>query len=153
MKLRLIISLAIGAVGIASAELSPEGVEFFEKKIRPALVNYCYECHAEGEKIKGGLRVDYRDGLLHGGSSGTAIVPGDLDESLLYTSITWSDDDYEMPPKRKMPDEVIADFKKWIEMGAPDPRVPEKVVVTVLIRGELDKPAQEVERGFLQSTF
>ena len=139
MKLRLIISLALGASGIAGAELSPEGVEFFEKKIRPALVNYCYECHAEGEKIKGGLRVDYRDGLIHGGDSGAAIVPGDLDESLLYTSITWADDDYEMPPKRKMPDEVIADFKKWIEMGAPDPRVPEKTVVQTEIDIEKGK--------------
>lgn len=129
MKL-LFVSLFIALPLLSSGEeLSGDEVKFFETRIRPALSKYCYECHSEGEKIKGGLRVDYRDGLIHGGDSGAAIVPGDLEKSLLYTSITWADSDYEMPPKRKMPAEVIADFKTWIEMGAPDPRVPEKVVV------------------------
>jgi hypothetical protein len=130
MKLRYWLTLAFIPLGARGAEQAPEGVEFFEKKIRPALSKYCYECHAEGEKIKGGLRVDYRDGLIHGGDSGAAVVPGDLEKSLLYTSITWADDDYEMPPKRKMPESVILDFKRWIEMGAPDPRVPNEVVVS-----------------------
>ena len=109
---------------------SAEGIEFFETKIRPALDRYCFECHAAGEKIKGGLRLDYRDGALHGGDSGPAVVPGDLDASLLYTAVSWADREYQMPPKRKLPAEVIADFRAWIEMGAPDPRVPEEVVVT-----------------------
>ena len=138
MKLRFLISLVLIPLGAEAEDLSPEGVAFFESKIRPALSKYCYECHAEGEKIKGGLRVDYRDGLIHGGDSGAAIVPGDLEKSLLYTSITWADDDYEMPPKRKLPESVISDFKKWIEMGAPDPRVPDEVVV----KSEID-----IEKG------
>lgn len=127
--MKRIIGTLLAWLPLGAEELSPEGVEFFENKIRPALSKYCYECHAEGEKIKGGLRLDYRDGLIHGGDSGPAVVPGDVEKSLLYTSITWVDDDYEMPPKRKMPDSVILDFKKWIEMGAPDPRVPDEVVV------------------------
>ena len=110
MTLRCWLSLAVLCSSAAGQELSPEGVEFFEAKIRPALAKYCYECHAEGEKIKGGLRVDYRDGLIHGGDSGASIVPGNLEKSLLYTAITWADDDYEMPPKRKMPESVILDF-------------------------------------------
>lgn len=101
-------------------------LKFFESKIRPALVNYCYECHsAEEGSNRGGLNVDTREALLVGGDSGPAIVPRKLDESPFWEAVNW--DGLEMPPSKKMPDSVIADFKKWIEMGAPDPRVREKV--------------------------
>ncbi|MEM9481908.1 MAG: PSD1 and planctomycete cytochrome C domain-containing protein, partial [Verrucomicrobiota bacterium] len=119
--------------------LTQEETEFFESKIRPALVEYCYQCHSADEKIKGGLRVDNLESLLIGGDSGHAIVPGNLRDSLFYTAITWADDDYEMPPKRKMPSHIIEDFKKWIEMGAPDPRVPEERIVTTEINIEQGK--------------
>ena len=59
--------------------------------------------------------------MLIGGATGPAIVPGDLEESWLYNAITHQD--YVMPPKRKLPQSIINDFRKWIEMGAPDPRV------------------------------
>jgi len=96
-------------------------VQFFESKIRPALVKYCYECHSvEAGDSRAGLLVDSRQGLLEGGDSGPAIVPRNLDESVLWGAITW--DGYEMPPSQQMPASVIADFKQWIAMGAPDPR-------------------------------
>ncbi|MDD7984521.1 PSD1 and planctomycete cytochrome C domain-containing protein [Lentisphaera marina] len=105
-----------------------EGIVFFEKKIRPALEKYCYRCHSDKEnKVKGGLVLDSKHGLLVGGDSGPAIVPGKLDDSELWLAITYEVS--EMPPKEPMPDSVIADFKKWILMGAPDPREQEKIVV------------------------
>ena len=107
----------------SESSLTDEEVKFFESKIRPVLVEQCYRCHSSEEKIRGGLSIDTREGILHGGDSGPAIVPGNLDSSLLWTAITWVDADYEMPPKKKLPEKVIADFKKWIEMGAPDPRI------------------------------
>ncbi|MDF1823819.1 MAG: PSD1 and planctomycete cytochrome C domain-containing protein [Verrucomicrobiales bacterium] len=104
-------------------ELSQEETEFFEKKIRPALVKHCYKCHAEeGDKVKGGLLLDTRETSLSGGDSGPAVVPFDLNESLLYLAITYEDSSLEMPPKYKLEEDVISDFKQWIEMGAPDPR-------------------------------
>lgn len=106
-----------------SPEYSPEQIKFFESKIRPALDKHCYKCHSEdGDKIKGGLLLDTREMSLVGGDTGPAVVPGDLDESLLYAAILYTDSDLEMPPKYKLDDDVIADFKSWIEMGAPDPR-------------------------------
>ncbi len=101
--------------------LSAEQVRFFESKIRPVLISECYSCHStKTGNAKGGLRLD-NEQLTHlGGSSGPAIVPGDLDASLLYNAITYQD--FEMPPKRKLSDSVINDFRQWIEMGAPDPR-------------------------------
>jgi hypothetical protein len=125
-----------GTVSLVQAQgpgLSAEEERFFEEKIRPSLVRYCYECHSAGEKIRGGLNLDSRDGWLHGGDSGTAIVPGKPDQSLLYVAASWGDPDLEMPPREKMPAAVIADFRRWIEMGAPDPRVAEAVTVTSAI--------------------
>ncbi|MFK7819008.1 MAG: DUF1553 domain-containing protein [Planctomycetaceae bacterium] len=96
-------------------------IAFFEKKIRPVLVQHCYKCHAADSKnVRGGLLLDTRAGSRKGGDSGPAVVPHKLDESLLIESIRY--DGYEMPPSGKLPAEVIADFEKWIEMGAPDPR-------------------------------
>ena len=115
--------------GKSESVLKDEELKFFESKIRPVLVEQCYRCHSSEEKIRGGLSIDSREGIRHGGDSGPAIVPGNLSSSLLWTAITWADEDYEMPPKKKLPANVIANFKEWIEMGAPDPRVFESEVV------------------------
>ena len=100
---------------------SKAGIEFFEKKIRPILVGKCYQCHsAAATSLKGGLLLDTREGLLKGGESGAAIVPGDSQASLLMESLRF--EGLEMPPTGKLTDEQIADFAAWIDMGAPDPR-------------------------------
>jgi hypothetical protein len=105
-----------------AADIPPDSREFFENKIRPVLVAECTECH-NGAKHKGGLRLDYRDGWKQGGDSGAAIVPGDAAHSLLIKSIRHEDPDLKMPAKSPKLDEgVIADFEKWVDMGAPDPR-------------------------------
>ncbi|MBN72010.1 MAG: hypothetical protein CME32_22355 [Gimesia sp.] len=111
------------ALSAADADSDQAGLDFFEKKIRPVLIKHCYECHsAESKNLKGSLLLDTREGLITGGDSGTALVPGSPDESLLLETLHYSEDSYQMPPKGKLPDAVIADFEKWIKMGAPDPR-------------------------------
>jgi cytochrome c553 len=110
------------------AQLSTEQVQFFEAKIRPVLIEHCYRCHSvDGQSVRGGLVVDNRDALLAGGESGPAVVPGNLKESILWDAINYRD--YRMPPGGRLPANVIEDFKTWIEMGAPDPRVQVGVVV------------------------
>ncbi|QDU38910.1 Planctomycete cytochrome C [Maioricimonas rarisocia] len=110
-----------GHVVAADGEVDDAGLAFFEKRIRPVLVEQCYSCHAvDAKSVRGGLVVDSRDGLLVGGDSGAAIVPGKPDESLLIEALRY--ESYEMPPKGKLPQPVIDDFVKWVEMGAPDPR-------------------------------
>ncbi|HWB13440.1 MAG TPA: DUF1553 domain-containing protein [Pirellulales bacterium] len=97
-------------------------LDFFEKKIRPVLVRNCYECHSgDVKKAKGGFVLDTRMGLRKGGESGAALVPGQPDESLLIEAVRY--EGLEMPPNGKLPDDVIDDLAKWVEMGAPDPRV------------------------------
>jgi Protein of unknown function (DUF1553)/Protein of unknown function (DUF1549)/Planctomycete cytochrome C len=116
----------VNAVVIPKATLNNDSIAFFEKKIRPVLVDRCYSCHAESsEEIAGGLVLDTRDGIRRGGSSGPGVVPGKLDTSLVIEAIRYRNDDLKMPPEKnggKLPDEVIADFEKWVKMGAPDPR-------------------------------
>ncbi|MFN7843987.1 MAG: DUF1553 domain-containing protein [Pirellula sp.] len=97
-------------------------LEFFESRIRPVLVEHCYECHSgESKGLKGGLLVDSAEGLRLGGDSGAALAPGDSAASLLMHAIRY--ESTEMPPKGKLPDNVIADFALWIDSGAVDPRV------------------------------
>jgi cytochrome c553 len=98
-------------------------IAFFEKKIRPVLIEHCYKCHsAEAEKIKGGLALDTREGTRAGGDSGFVIQPGAPERSKLIASLKTKNPDLAMPPKGKLPDSVIADFEAWVKMGAPDPR-------------------------------
>src|SRR6267142_5201447 len=108
-----------------SADLTPAQTQFFEAKVRPVLIDNCYKCHSQqAEKIKGSLLLDTREGLLKGGDTGPAIVPGDPEKSLLIKAIRYTDADLQMPPKdKKLPDDQIADLVNWVRMGAPDPRV------------------------------
>lgn len=102
---------------------SKEGIDFFEAKIRPVLIEHCYECHNSSGKAKSKLVLDYRQGLLDGGSEGPSIVPGKPDESLLLQTMRHDFEDLRMPKNGpRLEKQVLADFTKWIEMGAPDPR-------------------------------
>ncbi len=101
------------------------GIEFFEKHIRPVLVESCYGCHSpKAEKgIKGGLSLDTREGLLKGGDSGPAILPGDAEKSLLVKAVRYHDENLQMPPKgKRLPESQVDDLVAWVKMGAPDPR-------------------------------
>ena len=91
----------------------PAGVEMFEKHIRPIFVENCYKCHsADAEKVKGGLLLDTREGLLKGGETGPAIIPGNPEKSLLIKAVRYADENLQMPPKnKKLSPEQIADRK------------------------------------------
>ena len=93
---------------------------FYDKEVLPVLKANCYKCHVE--KTRGGLSLASRSGLLKGGDSGPAVVPGKPAESLLLAAVGYTREDLQMPPKGKLPDAVIADLEKWVRLGAPDPR-------------------------------
>src|SRR5262245_55835632 len=90
----------------------PGGADFFEQKIRPVLVEQCYSCHSAGaRKLKGDLRLDTPDGTSRVVRSGS-----------LLRAIRYADEELRMPPKERLPAEVVADFETWVRRGAPDPR-------------------------------
>lgn len=121
---------AFAAGPLAGGEAPAAGSEpmrFFESRIRPVLVERCEACHsAEAQqkgKLKAGLFLDSRKGLLEGGDSGPALVPGKPGESLLLRALRHESKDLAMPPKEPMlPGSVIEDFIRWINEGAHDPR-------------------------------
>ncbi|MCC6883191.1 MAG: PSD1 domain-containing protein [Verrucomicrobiales bacterium] len=131
MRLLLFFLLVVttGFVPVASSTADDKaGLAFFESKIRPVLIKHCFECHAkDSKKIGGKLRLDNREDFRKGGESGPPMVAGKPGESLIIHALKWKED-LEMPPKAPLPEAVIADFEKWIAMGAPDPRVPEKPI-------------------------
>src|SRR3954453_16027239 len=98
--------LVLGVGSMARAEAAGDS-EFFEKKIRPVLVEQCYKCHsASSKKLKGGLLLDSREGMLKGGETGAAVVAGKPNQSLLIKAIHWTDKDLQMPPKEQLSKEV-----------------------------------------------
>jgi len=107
---------------VLAAEPSAQELEFFEKRVRPVLTEHCFKCHsADAEKLKGGLMLDSREAVLKGGDTGPAIVPGDVEKSLLVEAVRWKDSDTAMPPKKALAPAQVADLEAWVKAGAPWP--------------------------------
>lgn len=121
----LCIALWLGASANA-AELAPDVMKFFELKVRPLLSEHCWSCHGEQEQ-KGALRLDTRGHMLLGGESGTSVVPGKPDESLLMEAVRY--ESYEMPPAGKLKEDQIKILEKWVSLGAPWPGADDSVPV------------------------
>ena len=102
-------------------------IDHFESHVRPILIERCQTCHGP-DKQEGGLRLDSREGWLKGGDSGQALVPGDLEKSLVVRAIRYTDPDFQMPPKLKLHADEIRAIERWVMSGAPDPRLkPESI--------------------------
>lgn len=119
----LLLMLLFAAEDVCADGADEAKLEFFEARIRPVLVQQCYECHsAAAGEAKGGLRLDSRTGWMTGGDSGPAIVPGAPMESLVFQAISASGEISEMPPKSRLAATIVSDFRQWIADGAIDPR-------------------------------
>lgn len=118
------LAIVAGGDGLQADERSIQqaaGERLFEQRIRPVLVRECYECHSgQSQTLQGQLRLDSRPAMRKGGESGPAVVPGKPEDSLILEALRH--ESFEMPPNKQLPDSVVADFSRWIEMGAPDPR-------------------------------
>ncbi len=146
MKAPTLLTLAV-LLGPSSALLRADApgsadVEFFEKKVRPVLVTHCFKCHGNG-KMKGGLSLASRDGMLQGGDSGPTVVPGRPAKSLLIQAVR-HEGETQMPPKKKLPDADIAALTSWVQRGAPWPAAP---VASDAIRSP-GQPITAADRAF-----
>ncbi|HTI49296.1 MAG TPA: DUF1549 domain-containing protein, partial [Planctomycetaceae bacterium] len=141
----LLVLLATAAVGLAG-EPSPEDAEFFEKQVRPLLVQHCQKCHGAA-KQEGGLRLDSRETALKGGDSGPAVEAQAPDKSLLIEAIGYAGD-IKMPPKRKLADGEIAILTDWVRRGAPWPA--DKVTGQPGAAGEFDLAARKAAQWAFQ---
>jgi len=110
-------------LSLSAAEFTAEQLDFFEKKVRPLLVESCFECHSTGaKKVKGDLYLDSREAVLRGGDAGKVVVPGEPEKSLLIKAVEYGNPELQMPPKTKlMPDQIEA-LKQWVKLGLPWPQ-------------------------------
>jgi hypothetical protein len=122
--LTLFILATLASVSCASAAPSsaeppsPEARDFFRNEVHPILKAHCVKCHG-GEKVKGGLILTSRKGLLKGGETGASLDPAAPAKSLLLEMMSYRDSDHEMPPAGKRPEAEIKILEKWLAMGAP----------------------------------
>ena len=142
----LLLSVLMATAAAASGQASdPARIEFFEKEIRPLLVEHCQVCH--GPRLQqGGLRLDSAEFLRQGGQSGPAVVPGEVEQSRLIRLVRGSGD-LQMPPTGPLAENRIAALEQWVRDGAvwPEPRAvrkqkaerPSRVVARSPADGEL----------------
>ncbi|MCX7420806.1 MAG: PSD1 and planctomycete cytochrome C domain-containing protein [Planctomycetia bacterium] len=121
LLLTTVLLSSFGEPVVAAEKTPPDDAdtEFFERKVRPLLVQHCYSCHARGQK-KGGLSLANRAGLLAGGESGAVVALGKPAESSLIAAVEQTGD-VQMPPNGKLSKDEIAVLRKWVELGAPWP--------------------------------
>ena len=114
----------------AAPQPSAADLAFYEQTVKPILAGACFECHShEAKKFKGGLALDSTAAILKGGDTGPAVVPGDVEKSLLIKAIRYTDADLQMPPKnKKLGSDQIAALEKWVKLGAPMPESGKQVV-------------------------
>ena len=99
---------------------SPQAIEFFEKRVRPLLVQHCQECHG-AKKQEASLRLDSREALVKGGDNGAVVVPGAPEKSRLIAAIGYADEDLQMPPDGQLPPDAVATLTEWVRLGAAWP--------------------------------
>ena len=116
----LLALILVSRLSFAADGPTNEQIEFFEKEVRPLLVQHCHECHG-AKKQEAALRLDTHAGLLKGSDSGPVVIPGNIEGSRLLQALLYTDGGTQMPPKGKLPEPQIAVFRKWLELGAPWP--------------------------------
>ncbi|HEY1173221.1 MAG TPA: PSD1 and planctomycete cytochrome C domain-containing protein [Verrucomicrobiae bacterium] len=124
-KFVMCLSIAGWSAGLSlsAAEFTAEQLDFFEKKVRPVLVESCFECHSvSAAKVKGGLYLDSREAVLNGGDAGKVVVPESPEKSLLIKAVEYSDPELQMPPKTRLTSAQVEDLKQWVRLGLPWPQ-------------------------------
>jgi mono/diheme cytochrome c family protein len=117
MRMTLALTVFVLPVALFGQATATEQTEFFETRIRPVLAAQCFSCHTNSKM--GGLRLETREGMLKGGKSGPAVIPGDPEKSLLIIAVRHAGADLKMPKgATKLTDAEIADLTKWVKDGA-----------------------------------
>jgi mono/diheme cytochrome c family protein len=115
-----VVMLSLASTTVFAADADADGIEFFERKVRPLFADHCFSCHGE-KKQKGELRLDSPAAIRKGGESGEEIVPGEPEKSRLIVAVGYLDADLQMPPKKRLTERQVAELTEWVKLGAPMP--------------------------------
>ena len=124
MYFRCLVTIFLAAllVGAAAAD---DAEELFKKSVRPLFERKCFECHsAKADELKGNLKLETLDDILKGGATGPAVIAGDAENSFLLRAMRYQEDDYQMPPSGRLPDEDIKLVEKWVKALKSDDKQP-----------------------------
>lgn len=124
-KVCLLIAFA-NAPFVTAAQAADDGIDFFERKIRPILVEHCLECHSANTEIESGFSLDGKATVQKGGDRGAAINPDKPETSLFLVAISYDDADLQMPPNGKLSEKDLSLLSQWVKMGAPMPEASAK---------------------------
>ncbi|MCI0360040.1 MAG: hypothetical protein L0211_16305 [Planctomycetaceae bacterium] len=116
--------IALAMLGNVHRAAADDAAMLFEKSVRPLFERKCFECHSsKAEELKGNLKLETAELVLKGGATGPAVIPGDVENSFLLRAIRYQEEDYQMPPSGRLPDETIALVEKWVKaLKADDKR-------------------------------
>lgn len=137
MRLLGLIGLGLAGTAAFASAAASEGVDYFRSEVKPILEQNCFKCHGGLDehghpKVKSGLQLISRKGLLKGGNHGPAFDESDPAKSRVLEAISYSNRDLQMPPRGQLAPEEIAKINKWIGMGAPwTPEDADKMVAEV----------------------
>src|SRR5437868_760509 len=114
-------SIFVAVSGCIAGESTPtpDQIAFFEKDVLPLLKTSCFKCHGAEAKVKAGLYLTSRAGMLRGGQQGPVLNEKEPAKSLFIEMLSFKDDDHSMPPTGRLEQAKIDTFTKWIMMGAP----------------------------------
>jgi len=123
---------------VMMAKPTPDQVNFFESKVRPVLAENCFRCHGGDAKKepKAGLALTTLKGMLQGGESGPALIPGDLDKSRIIEAVRYRNDNMAMPPKKPLKPAQVKVIEEWVSMGSPWPGFEGEIVLQATEEGE-----------------
>jgi hypothetical protein len=124
MALAGLVGFNAAALFISAEEKGPskEDLTFFDEKVKPILINQCYDCHsAKAKKVKGKLKLDTKEDFEKGGENGKIVDGTDPEKSMMIKAVRWMDEDIKMPPKKKLADAEIKTLEEWVKRGAPYP--------------------------------
>ncbi len=111
----------VAIIALVAVSLHADEAEHFYQRVEPLLAEKCYACHSHASSsMEGGLVLDWRSGWSIGGDSGPAIVPGNVEESLLIQAIRR--EGIAMPPDDPLSNDDVELLIQWVKDGAFDPR-------------------------------
>ena len=116
---KILITLLFFFFIVCDAKADKVEDDFFERSIRPVLLERCIECHGSAVQ-KSGLRLDSRKAVIEGGKNGAVVVLGNPNASKLISSIK-HEGQLKMPRDKKLSDIEIKAFEKWVTLGLPWP--------------------------------
>ncbi len=112
--------LALLLLGILTGARADDAAMLFEKSVRPLFARKCFECHSsKADELKGKLKLETMEQVLKGGATGPAVIAGDIENSFLLRAMRYQEDDFQMPPSGRLPDEDIALVEKWVKALKP----------------------------------